>query len=70
MSKKVRITDFGNARYESEVGGDTLTVADVLHEHGVEAEGRRIAVNGHPASPSAPLVAGDELTIVPFVQGA
>jgi len=70
MSDRVRITEFGGSRYESRPTGGTATVEAVLREHGVEPNGRRIAVNGHAAGLNTPVVLGDEVTVVPRVQGA
>jgi sulfur carrier protein ThiS len=65
----VTMTAFGRGRYRSAWSGPGLTVADVLGEHGVEPNGRRVAVNGHGADGATTLLAGDELTVVPRVQG-
>ena len=69
MADTVRITEFGKARYESRLAGGTATVEDVLREHGVERGGRRVAINGHPVTSEAPVVAGDEITVVERVVG-
>ena len=69
MNDTVRITEFGRARYESRLGGGTTSVEKVLREHRVERGGRRVAINGHPVTPDAPVVAGDEITVVERVVG-
>jgi sulfur carrier protein ThiS len=65
----VTLTAFGQGRYRSKWSGTGMTVAEVLHEHGVEPDGRRVAVNGHRAGATTTLIEGDELTVVPRVQG-
>jgi sulfur carrier protein ThiS len=65
----VTMTAFGQGRYRSRWSGASMTVAEVLHEHGVAADGRRVALNGHAADGSTTLTVGDELTVVPRVQG-
>lgn len=65
---EVTVSVFGDRRYRSKIGAAT-TVADLLGEHGVETRGRRVAVNGHSVGVDAPVHVGDELTVVPRVQG-
>ena len=69
MNDTVRLTEFGRARFESRLTGGTATVEDILREHNVERGGRRVAVNGHPAAPGAPVTVGDEITVVERVIG-
>ena len=51
MSKasQVRITAFGEGRYEFPVMNEAATVGDGLRAGSVETKGRRLAVNGHPS---------------------
>ncbi len=66
---EVTLTVFGDRRYTSLWPGTDLRVEDVLAEHGVDVGGRRVARNGHAADPTTIVTAGDELTLVPRVQG-
>jgi sulfur carrier protein ThiS len=65
----IGITAFGTGRFQHEPGEGRTTVADAMRAHGVQTEGRRVAVNGHPASLDADVLVGDEVTVVPRVQG-
>ena len=73
MGKKERsevtLSVFGDRRYTTRWPGTDLAVADVLSEHGVDVGGRRLAKNGHRADLTTVVTAGDELTLVPRVQG-
>lgn len=66
---EVTLTVFGDRRYTSRWPGTDLRVEDVLAEHGVDVGGRRVARNGHTADLTTVVTAGDELTLVPRVQG-
>ena len=65
----VRITAFGAGRFQFHPLVEGATVADALRAHSVQAEGRRVAINGHPTRLDAGVREGDELTVVPRVQG-
>ena len=65
----VTLTTFGEGRRQSRISRSPMTVADVLSEHGVDAKGRRIALNGHVAGPDDVVKERDQLTIVPRLQG-
>lgn len=65
----VRVTSFGEGRYQALLPPGKATVAEALAQHGVETTGRRLAVNGHPAETSSTVLEGDELTVVPRVRG-
>ena len=65
----VTLSTFGDARRRSRISRSPMTVSDVLNEHGVEAKGRRIALNGHVAGPNDVVKDRDQLTVVPRVQG-
>lgn len=60
---------FGGGKYRSKVSRTGTTVAEILGEHGVTANGRRLALNGHTTGTDSPVHQGDELTLVPRVQG-
>ena len=64
----VRITSFGEGRFEYPVPGGAATVGEALQGVGVRTRGRRVALNGHPAGADTAIREGDELTIVPRVQ--
>ena len=65
----VTLSVFGDGRYVTTWPGTELTVADVLAEHGVDVGGRRVAKNGITSGVDAVVRPGDELTLVPRVQG-
>ncbi|MHC4140623.1 MAG: MoaD/ThiS family protein [Planctomycetota bacterium] len=65
----IRVTAFGTGRFQYEPKDQRATVGDALRTNGVETEGRRVAVNGHPANLDADVLVGDEVTVVPRVQG-
>lgn len=65
----VTLSTFGVGRTVSRVSHPSMTVSDVLNEHGVDVEGRRIAVNGHNADLDSIVRERDQLTVVPRVQG-
>ena len=65
----VTLSVFGDRRYSMLWPGTNLTVADVLSETGVDPGGRRVAKNGHSAGVDTVVLPGDELTLVPRVQG-
>jgi sulfur carrier protein ThiS len=65
----VRVTAFGEGRRELALPGRQATVDDVLSAAGFEAKGRRVAVNGHAADARTTVREGDEVTVVPRVQG-
>ena len=71
MSKalQARITAFGEGRFEFPVMSGGATVADGLRAGSVETKGRRLAVNGHPADLGTRVRPGDEVTVVPRVEG-
>jgi sulfur carrier protein ThiS len=66
---EVNVTSFGQGTFKSRVAGGRTSVGEVLEEHGVEVEGRRIAVNGHHADASTTVLEGDQVSVVPRVQG-
>jgi len=68
-SALVRVTSFGEGRFETQVPPEGTTIRDVLREHGVGSQGRRVAVNGHPADLGSTVLEGDEVTVVPRVRG-
>ena len=68
-SAAVRITSFGQGRFEYLPPEGGAQVREALDAVGVEYAGHRLAVNGHPTSAEAVVVEGDELTSVPRVQG-
>ncbi len=63
----VRVTAFGQGQFESELPPAVATVSQALALHDVETQGRRVAVNGHPAKLGSTVVEGDEVTVVPRV---
>jgi len=65
----VTVTAFGEGRYHSRWREPAMSVADVLGDHGLTANGRRVALNGHRVDLATPVVVGDELTLIPRVQG-
>jgi sulfur carrier protein ThiS len=69
QTRKVTLTVFGDRRYTTTWPGTHMTVAEVLARHNVDVGGRRLAKNGHLVAADAVVVPGDELTIVPRVQG-
>ena len=65
----VQISSFGQGRYEALLPAPEATVAAAVGQHALETQGRRIAVNGQTAGLSTPVLEGDEVTLVPRVQG-
>ncbi len=65
----VKVTAFGDGRYDVPLQGGLTTVADVLRPNGVETAGRRLAVNGKPAGLGTGVLEGDEVSLVPRVMG-
>ena len=65
----VRVTAFGDDRYDVPIFGGAVTVADVLRPQRVETAGRRLAVNGKSAQLGTGVLEGDEVTLVPRVHG-
>jgi sulfur carrier protein ThiS len=65
----VRVTAFGDGRYEVPLAGGPQTLADVLGTFRIETSGRRLAVNGHPADAGTGVLEGDEVTVVPRLHG-
>ena len=65
----VTVTSFGEGRFDARVPMHAATVAAVLESVGVEARGRRLALNGHSAAATVGVVEGDQVTVVPRVQG-
>lgn len=64
----VTLSTFGESRRRSRISRP-MTVSDLLSEHGVEAKGRRIALNGHVADPTDVVKDRDQVSVVPRVQG-
>ncbi len=64
----VTLSTFGEGRRHSRLS-PPMTVAELLAEHGVESNGRRVAVNGNVAGLDDLLKSEDEVTVVPRVQG-
>ena len=75
MSDSVRgetrgiLVDLRDGRFDVPLPAGPATVADVLRPHGVEAAGRRLAVNGKPAGLGTGVLEGDEVSLVPRVMG-
>lgn len=65
----VTLSTFGESRRLSRLARTPMTVEDVLKEHGVEAKGRRVAVNGHTAGLDRVVRDRDQVSVVPRVQG-
>ena len=65
----VTLSTFGESRRRSRISRSPMTVSDLLSEHGVEAKGRRIALNGHVADPTDVVKDRDQVSVVPRVQG-
>lgn len=65
----VKVTAFGQGRYEVSLPAHRATVGEILHAGGVEAAGHRIAVNGNPAGLGSTIAPQDEVTVVPRVHG-
>jgi molybdopterin converting factor small subunit len=65
----VRVTAFGDGRFEVPLVGGSETVADVLRANRIETAGRRLAVNGHAAELGTGVLEGDEVTLIPRVHG-
>ena len=65
----VSVTSFGQGRFEATLPAEGATVAAVLELHGLETQGRRLAVNGRTAGAGTSVLEGDEVTLVPRVQG-
>ena len=68
-ASRVRITTFGEGRHEFAVMNGAATVGDGLRAGSIETKGRRLAVNGHPADLGTRIRPGDEVTVVPRVEG-
>jgi hypothetical protein len=68
-TETVTLSVFGAGKYRSRVQGSRTTAGDVLREHGVKPGAHRLARNGHTTTSEALVVEGDELTLVPRVQG-
>jgi len=69
LEQRVTLSTFGEGRRTSRLTRPSTTVGDVLGEHGVDARGRRVALNGHVADLDRVVRDRDELTVVPRVQG-
>jgi sulfur carrier protein ThiS len=65
----VTLSTFGDGRRLSCLSRRPMTVEDVLREHGVHPEGRRVAVNGHTAGLDRVVQDRDQVSVVPRVQG-
>jgi sulfur carrier protein ThiS len=68
LEAPVTLSKFGADRRTSPATPG-MTVADLLAEHGMAANGHRVARNGNPVALDATIHPNDELTIVPRVQG-
>jgi sulfur carrier protein ThiS len=66
---EVTLSVFGAGRHRSRISGSGMTVSDVLREHDVKPDGYRLARNGNPATTTEIVREGDELTLVPRIQG-
>jgi hypothetical protein len=64
----VRLTAYGDGRFDVPLTGGIETVADVLGAKRVEAAGRRLAVNGRPAGLGTGVFEDDEVTAIPRVR--
>ena len=62
-----RVTSFGDGTFAYALPSGPATVGEALHAHGIKPEGRRLAVNGQPATIRSTVVEGDEVTVVPRV---
>ena len=69
MAGAVTVTSFGQGRYEFLLPQSGATVGEALRQFGVEPNGRRVALNGHPADAGTGVLEGDEVTVVPKVHG-
>ena len=65
----VRVTSFGDGRFDYQAPSGAATVEEALQSLGLEAKGRRVAVNGRSAGLGTGLVENDEVTIVPRIHG-
>lgn len=65
----VRVTSFGEGRKTVRAPAEGSTVGSVLNTAGVDSGRRRVALNGHPVSLGTGVLEGDEITVVPRVQG-
>ena len=65
----VRVTSFGKGAFQFPMSDGRATVGEALRAHSVDVGMRRLAVNGHPAGVATPIEVGDEVTVVPKVQG-
>jgi len=65
----VTLTAFGEGRRLSRLARTPMTVEDVLKQHGVQAKGRRVAVNGHSVGLDRVVQDRDQVSVVPRVQG-
>ena len=68
-SAVAKVTSFGEGRFETPVPPQGATVENVLRASGIASQGRRVAVNGHPADLGSSVLEGDEVTVVPRVRG-
>jgi len=69
MQTGVRIEAFGQGSYFLPTLEKSSTVGEVLGALGVAVQGRRVARNGHAADLGSSVMEGDEVTVVPRVQG-
>jgi hypothetical protein len=69
QSPAVRITSFGEGKFEFLPAGHPATIGDALDASGVDIASRRIALNGHPADAGATVIEGDEVTLYPRIEG-
>ncbi len=69
QSVAVHVTAFGQGKYDVDVPPASAVVGAVLARAGVDASERRVAVNGSSASMDASVIEGDEITIMPRVEG-
>lgn len=65
----VRLIDYGRGQQELELPGGRANLDEVLRRRGVSTAGRRVAINGSPAGPGAEVVEGDQVSVIPRVQG-
>ena len=60
MQNVARITAFGEGRYDAAVPAGGTPLGALLEAHGIEPDGRRLAINGHPAGTGSTVLEGDD----------
>ena len=65
----VRILEFGRTQHETEISEKGVTLGELLNEFGVQTRGRRVAINGRPAGGTDRVQEGDQISVLPRVQG-